>query len=282
MKKELTERRYTAAGVKHSKSSGALQRLREAHGLGFALGKRNISAKYRQSLLGLFWVFLPPLATSVIWIFLNGQGVVKIQDTGVPYPLFVIVGTTLWQVFVRSILAPLTAVNGNKSILTKINFPREAVLISGFYEQLLNVIAALVIVGIAMVSFGQVPGPEIIGGLIMMLLLMLGGMALGLFLLPLGMLYKDVQFALPSALQLVMYLTPVVYPQPVFKGLGRILEYNPLAPVITGARSWILNMDNMPGWEVLAITVGLVIGVILLGMLVFRITMEVLIERMGS
>ena len=279
----LIEQRYTSAGKKMSGKDGSfVHRFRLAFGLGVALGMRNIKAQYRQSLLGLVWAFLPPIATSVIWIFLTSQGVIKVQDAGIPYPLFVLTGTTLWQLFVQSLMAPLKSVNGNKSILTKINFPREAVLISGLVELLVPLVAGLIVITSAMVFFGQVPDLRLLPGLGMLFLFMVGGLALGLFLLPVGILYKDVQFGLPALLQLLMYLTPVVYPKLLFDGIGSVLNYNPLAPVITAARAWIVNMsDAQPLWHLVA-TLGAVLVLLLIGLALFRIAMSVLIERMGS
>lgn len=276
------ERRYTPSGSKYSGRSSVLGRFGDVHSLGYELAKRNIKARFRQSVLGVFWIFLPPLSTSLIWIFLNGQGVISMEKTDVPYPLFVLTGTTLWQVLTRSIMAPLTAANQNKSILIKINFPREAILIAAFYEQLLNLVAAILIVGIAMLSFGQVPDLHVFAGLLMLVLILAGGIFLGVFLLPVGILYKDVQFALPSFMQVLMYLTPVVYPKPVFDGVGKLLEYNPFTPVLISARSWLLGTANAPGMEVLVITLAAVVLLGLLALLVFRITMEVLVERMGA
>jgi len=108
----------------------------KSHSLGLRLAKRNIKALYRQSLLGYFWSLIPPLVTSFVWILLNSQKVVSIEISDVPYPLFVIVGTILWQVFAESVIAPLKSVGQGKSILTKINFPRESLILSGIYEVL--------------------------------------------------------------------------------------------------------------------------------------------------
>src|SRR5688572_25712970 len=63
------------------------------------LAKRDVKAQYRQSVLGIFWAFAPVLMSAAVWIFLNLTGTVKVAETKVPYPLFVIIGTTLWSVF---------------------------------------------------------------------------------------------------------------------------------------------------------------------------------------
>src|SRR5688572_6917102 len=80
--------------------------LPRAHELGLQLFKRNIKALYRQSFLGVAWAILPPLATAALWIFLRGSNIVSIDDTGISYPVFVLIGTILWQIFSESIFAP--------------------------------------------------------------------------------------------------------------------------------------------------------------------------------
>jgi lipopolysaccharide transport system permease protein len=108
-------------------------------------------------------------------------------------------------------------------------------------------------------------------------------MSLGLLLLPISLLYKDVQFALPSLLQFAMYLTPVVYAKPVYKGAAKLMEFNPVTPVLTSARGWLLGMTNIdvPSWHILLV-VGISLVLMFIGIILQRITVEILIERMGS
>lgn len=129
--------------------------LPQAHELGFRLFKRNLAALYRQSLLGFAWAILPPLANAALWIVLRGNNVISVQDTGVPYPIFVLIGTMLWQIFSEAILAPLTQVTENKIMLSKINIPREGLLLSGLYQLIFNTfIKILLLVGVFFLSPG--------------------------------------------------------------------------------------------------------------------------------
>lgn len=100
--------------------------LKASRELAWRLMVRDISAQYRQSLLGILWAFLPPLITAVIFITLNSRKIINVEETSIPYPVFAIFGTVLWQIFVYSLNAPLRVVTASKSLLTKINFPREA------------------------------------------------------------------------------------------------------------------------------------------------------------
>jgi len=253
-----------------------------AHSLGFSFTERNIRARYRQSVLGIFWAFLPPLVTTIIWIILYNTKVVKINDPGVPYPLFVITGTLLWSIFSNAILMPMQTIQSNKTILVKLNFPREALLVNSFYEILFNVLIGSIIIVIAIIAFNV---PVTFHSLLFfpsVLILMILGISLGLLLLPVSFLYKDIQFVMPSLLQFAMYLTPVVYAQPVYKGAAKILMLNPVSPVLTSARAWLLGLDTVfPLWQISAVAFVSVV-LLLVGIFLQRITMQILIERMGS
>jgi lipopolysaccharide transport system permease protein len=253
-----------------------------AHSLGYRFAERNIKSRYRQSVFGILWAFLPPIATAIIWIILHESRIVNIQDVGAPYPLFVITGTMLWSVFSNAVLMPMQTMQNNRGILVKINFPREALLVNAFYEILFNAGVAFIIIIAELIIF-QVPvtfhSLLFIPGVF---LLIFFGMSLGLLMLPLSLLYKDVQFALPSLLQFAMYLTPVVYAKPVYQGAAKIMELNPVTPVLTSARGWLLGMDvSVPSWHILAV-LGASVVLLFIGILLQRITVEILIERMGS
>ena len=99
--------------------------------LAWRLFVRDLSAQYRQTYLGYVWAFVPPLVSAVTFIFLQSQGIVKIEGTGMPYAAFAMIGTLLWQTFVEAIQSPISAVQSAKAMLAKINFPREAILLGG-------------------------------------------------------------------------------------------------------------------------------------------------------
>ena len=259
-----------------------IKEFRVAHALGFRFAERSIKARYRQSALGILWAFLPPLATAIIWIILSKARIINIGDVGAPYPLFVITGTMLWSVFSNALLMPMQIMQTNRSILVKINFPREALLINAFYEILFNAAIALLIIISELVFFRVHLTAEsllFIPGMFMLILL---GMCLGLLLLPLSLLYRDVQFALPSFLQFAMYLTPVVYAKPLYQGFTKIMAFNPVTPILTTARANLLGIaSDIPSWHI-ALVLGISIVLLMIGIVLQRITVEILIERMGT
>ena len=104
---------------------------------------RDLKAMYRQSYLGYLWIFVPPLATSAIWLFLNSQRVVRVSETPIPYPAFVLVGTTLWSTFSAALIAPLNAINASKPVFMKLKVVPEAFIASAITKVLFDFVVRL-------------------------------------------------------------------------------------------------------------------------------------------
>ena len=276
---------YSADVSKHS-ISAYLQEitndLPQAHELGFRLFKRNLTALYRQSLLGFAWAILPPLATAVLWIVLRGNNVISVQDIGVPYPIFVLTGTMLWQVFSEAILAPLTQVIENKVMLSKINIPREGLLLSGLYQLIFNtVIKVLLLIGAYFIFQQPVSFSSLIFVPLGLFAIGLAGFSIGLILTPLGMLYQDVNRGLAVLLPFFMYLTPTVYPAPRDGVIGLVMKFNPIAAFITQTRNWFIGQpvyDMQFFW----IYTFFFILIFLVALVIYRLSMPMIIERIGS
>jgi len=88
--------------------------LIDSRELAWRLTIRDISAQYRQSLMGILWAFFPPIATALIFIVLNNRKIINIGETDIPYPAFAMFGTVLWQIFIESLNSPLKVVTKSK------------------------------------------------------------------------------------------------------------------------------------------------------------------------
>src|SRR5690606_4241478 len=247
--------------------------------LGKRLFIRDIKAEYRQSLLGIVWAFVTPLATAITWIFLSASGAVSIEGTSIPYPLFVFIGTIVWSVFADSMTAPLQQTTASAALISKINFPKEAILMSGYYKLAFNSVIKVVILVVVSIVFGYYPGLGFFGFLLSLLLIMAFGYSLGLLLTPVGMLYKDIGRAIPVALPFLMYLAPVVYPGGRISSLRGFIELNPMTPLINSSRDLLTggsfyNPTYM--WIILGGT--LLLGFI--GWIIYRVSIPIVVERM--
>ncbi len=112
-----------------------LARSRE---LAWRLAIRDVKAQYRQAFLGMLWAFIMPLAHTVTWVFLSRAGIIAVGETTLPYPIYVFSGTMLWAILVDAVNAPLQQTGANRAALGKLNFPREAIVVSGIYQTIFN------------------------------------------------------------------------------------------------------------------------------------------------
>jgi len=152
--------------------------------LAWQLAVRDIRAQYRQTALGLLWAFILPLAHTLTWIFLSRSGIVTVHETAQPYPVYVFTGTMIWAIFMDAVNAPLQQTIAAKPMLAKINFPREALVVSGIYQTLFNGAIKIVLLLVAMMFFGINPGSTLIWFPVGILSLILAGTAVGLLLTP--------------------------------------------------------------------------------------------------
>lgn len=246
------------------------------------LAVRDIKAQYRQSYLGILWAFIMPLTTAFVWVFLNSSGTIKLTDTGVAYPLFAFTGTLIWSMLKDAINAPLQNTTAAKGILSKINFPKEALVISGLYKLLFNSAVKIVLLLVFLIVYN-------VGFKASLLLLpfaiagvLLCGTAVGLLITPLGMLYKDVAKVINMGLTLIMYITPVVYVVPQKEGLMKtLMEYNPLTPLLVTVKDIVFGTapEYMFQYTVL---ISVSIPLFCIALLFYRISIPIIVERLSA
>jgi lipopolysaccharide transport system permease protein len=249
--------------------------------LAWQLALRDIKAQYRQTVLGLLWAFMLPLANTATWLFVQSSGIVTIQTTSLSYPVYVFTGTILWAIFMDAVNAPLQQTDAARPMLAKINFPRESLVLSGIYQTLFNAGIKLAVLLVALLIMGVAPGTGLALLPIAVFSLILAGTALGLLLTPVGMLYADIGKGLPLLMQFFMYLTPVVFPMPSGGVARTLFELNPLTPLILTARDLLTGFSPQYLEAYLAVNVGMFL-LLLLVWVVYRAAMPILIERMSA
>jgi len=255
--------------------------LRASGNLAKRLTIRDVSAQYRQTALGYCWAVLPPLVMSLTFIILNRANVIHVSALSIPYPIFLLTGTIFWQLFVDALNAPLRVLTANKQLLSKINFPKEALILSAIGQILFSFgIKVILLVG-ALILF-QVPvkgtAPFILLPLIGLLAI---GILCGIFLVPIGMLYQDIQQGLIIVTSALIFFTPVLFPQPEGGILKKIMELNPLSPFLLSCRSILYSGTFEHILESAAVLVVTMV-LLFLGWIIYRISLPILIERMDA
>lgn len=252
------------------------------HYLGKQLFTRDIKAQYRQSFLGIFWAFAPAFVTALLWIFLNGAKVINVEVKGMTFTMFTLTGTLLWQLLTQSLNNTLNCVNNGKSLLTKLNFPRESLLIHAFYTTTFNAFILFIVTCMVVLVLGWRPSISFIYFPLLMIDLILIGTALGVLFVSVFSLISDFSRMLTIGLQLLMYVSSVIFPMPPEGSLAQIIfNLNPFTHVIIFGRCVFMGLplDNVLGFSIVSITS---VFVLILGLISYKITMPIIIERLGS
>jgi lipopolysaccharide transport system permease protein len=241
---------------------------------------RDLSAQYRQALLGFGWSLLLPVANTLTWVLIGQSGVVSVAPTAIPYPIYVFTGTMLWAVLLEAMTAPLQHTIAAKPMLTKVNFPREAIIVSGVYQTAFNAAIKLVLLLCVPLVVGTLSWQLVLLPLGVASLIVVGT-TVGLLLTPLGLLYTDVGRALPLMMQFLMYLSPVVFPIPRDGAMSLVVAANPLTPLIVTTRQWLTGTptDLLP--EFLVVN-AVAVGMLLIVWAAYRLAMPIVIERMSA
>lgn len=255
--------------------------IRASRELSWQLFIRDLNALYRQSLFGVVWAFIPPIVTSVIFIVLNNRQIIDFGDVGIPYAAYVLVGTMLWQIFSESLNAPLKSVTAAQQLLAKVNFQREALIVSAFYLTVFNSLIKAVVIAVVIFAFRLTPGWGVILAPLAVLMLILLGITLGLLVTPIGMLYTDVATSLPIIVQLAFFVTPVVYPPPQSFPFSLLAVLNPVSPLLIAARD-LLTIGTISNPIAVTIVVVLTIIGLLVAWLIYRVALPIIIERLSS
>jgi lipopolysaccharide transport system permease protein len=227
---------------------------------------RDIKVRYKQTAIGVLWVIFQPFITMVIFSVFFGT-LLKVPSNGVPYPIFVYTGLLFWQFFSASLVETSNILISNQSIVTKVYFPRLLLPLSATMTKFVDFFVSAVILGGMMIYYGYTPG--IIGILIMPVLLAITFMASvggGLALAALNVKYRDVRYVLPFFIQILLFVTPVIYPASVAGKYSWLMALNPMTGVIQTARAALLGTTpinwNLVSISLVACSVLLVIGII--------------------
>ncbi len=230
---------------------------------------RDLKVRYKQTFIGVAWVLFQPLMSMVIFTIFFGN-FAQLPTDGAPYPIFVFFGLLFWQFFSASLSDISGCLIANQNIISKVYFPRILLPLSMIMTRLVDfLVACLILIGL-MIYYHFVP--SFIGLLIFPVLVAVAAMAalgLGLFLSALNVKYRDVRYVLPYFIQMMMFVTPVVYSSSILGKYSWVLAINPIAGVIKTARSEFLQ-SYATNWMQFGISTLACIVMLVIGWLYFR------------
>jgi lipopolysaccharide transport system permease protein len=223
------------------------------------LARRQISVRYKQTILGGGWAIVQPLLQMVVFTVLFGR-MAKIPSEGVPYPIFVYSALLPWTYFTNATTSAITSTVANSHLISKVYFPRLIIPLASTIAALVDfLVATSVLVGLMLwygipLSLQLMVAPALVFGLV------LAATGIGAGLGALNVSYRDLGHVMPFVMQLWLYATPVVYPAgAVPDSLRLVLKLNPLTGLIAGFRSAVLGHPLDTGAIVFSLGIALLL-----------------------
>ncbi|MDP3996400.1 MAG: ABC transporter permease [bacterium] len=237
----------------------------------YFLAWKDIKVRYKQTIMGAGWAIFQPFVAMVVFSVFFG-GLLNVPSDGIPYPIFVYTGLLFWQFFSSALSDTSTILISNASIVTKVYFPRLILPIASVLTKFVDfAIASIILFGL-MFYYGYMPT---LSGLliipILLLITFLASVGGGLFLASINVKYRDVRYILPYFIQMLLFVTPVIYPPSIAGQYSWVLALNPMTGVIKGARGALLGTEPV-NWLLLGISFGATALLFIVGVYFFKKT----------
>jgi lipopolysaccharide transport system permease protein len=240
---------------------------------------RDLSARYRQSVLGYIWAVVPALGTVIMFTYIYDAKLLPIGKTDIPYPAYVLLGMTVWQLFANGITATTQSLVGAGPLLSRVQFLREALVLAAYGQSVLDFLIRLALVGIVFVWFHVVPAWTVFLVPFLLVPLMLLTLGLGFLLALANGVIRDVGNAVVLLVTYGMFLTPIVYPPPTEWPQVLVNYLNPVSPYIIATHD-LTTKGTLSQPELLAWSCAASVVVFLIGWRVFHLAMPRIAERM--
>ncbi len=232
---------------------------------------RDVKIRYKQTLLGASWAVIQPFFTMVVFTLFFGR-LAKVPSDGVPYPLFVYAALLPWTYFSSTIAFSGNSLISNAGLIRKVYFPRITIPASAALSGLVDFAIAFAVL-LGMMFYYNVPiGWSLILWLPLIVVLVALAVGVGMILSSINVKYRDVKYAIPFAVQIWLFITPIIYPTSMIPDRFKpLMCLNPLSGIIDAFRASLLH-GRYIDWSSLAISVGITALVLALGTLYFHKT----------
>lgn len=231
---------------------------------------RDIKVRYKQTVIGGAWAIIQPVVSMIIFSIIFGK-LAKLPSQGVPYPIFVYAGLLPWTLFSTSVSTASVSLVAQANLIKKIYFPRMYVPLGSIGVSLVDfVLGSLVYLGI-MVWYQHLPGISVVLLPFLVVMTLISGAGISYLLAGITVSYRDFRHVIPFMMQAWMYASPVVYPVNLVPESYRwLLALNPMAGIIDGFRSVLLNQPI--NWQTIIISFSIGCLLFVIGIFNFRRT----------
>lgn len=244
--------------------------------------KRDFVSFYKQTILGPVWFFLQPLFTTIIFTFIFGN-LAGLSTDGLPQPLFYLAGVTAWNYFSECITKTSTVFKDNANIFGKVYFPRLIIPLSIVTSNLVRFGVQMLLFAGMMIYYAAVGGNFRMTWAValfplLIVLMALLGLGMGLIITAMTTKYRDLSFLVHFGVQLLMYLTTVIYPLSAAPAKYRVwLEANPMTAIIETFRLAFLGEGTVTAWS-LGYSVVATLLILTVGVFIFNRTERTFVD----
>jgi lipopolysaccharide transport system permease protein len=239
---------------------------------------RDILVRYKQTVIGVAWSVIRPIATMLAFTVVFGL-LAKLPSEGVPYPLLVFAAMLPWNFFANALSESSNSLIGNANLLTKVYFPRIIIPFSSIIVSLIDFVISLVIMAGIMLWYGYLPDWKIITLPLFLILALLPVAGAGLWFSALNVKYRDFRYVVPFVLQFGLYVSPVGFASSIVPEKWRLLyALNPMVGVIDGFRWALLSGSVAFYWQGLVLSTLLSLILLITGLWFFRKTERILAD----
>ncbi|MEJ1156756.1 ABC transporter permease [Prosthecomicrobium sp. N25] len=220
---------------------------------------RDLKVRYRQTLLGVAWAVLQPLAGTAVFTLVFGR-LVGVPSEGAPYALFVLCGLVPWTFFARGLTNMTGSLVSSQDLVKRVYFPRLAIPLAAVGSCLVDLAVGLGLVLLAILATGHAPSAQVLLLPVVLVVLLAVLVGLGLILAAVNARYRDVGHLVPMGLQILLFLTPVVYPGSLLPASWRLVYgLNPMVGVVEGFRWCLLGTPLDPALAIGSAAIGAVL-----------------------
>lgn len=257
--------------LKYHAQPGSLGELWEFRELFYFLAWRDIKVRYKQTILGILWAIVQPLFTMVIFTVVFGQ-IANISSEGLPRPIFYFSALLPWIYFSSTLSSAGMSLVSNSGLLAKIYFPRIILPAAAALVPLVDFLIGTAFLAGFIVYYDIPIGWHLLLWPLLVVPLALLAFGLGSFLAALNVKYRDVKYAIPFGIQVLLFMTPIIYPSSIFPEQFRwLLALNPLTGLIEAFRYAVVPTYTVH-WDLLGISLLVTLVALALGMTYFRRT----------
>ena len=258
-----------------------LDELKSSKELIWGLFLRDFKARYKQTLLGFFWALIRPLFLVGVFLFLNQAGVLNIGKVDVPYPAYGLLGLTIWHIFAKGLAECSNCILAGRNMVMKINFPKEVLVFASIGQTLVEILIQSGLTVAVFALYRVAPAWTIVFFPLSLVPLFLLTLGLGFLVSLFNSLFRDVSNIISLGTTFLLFITPVLYPEPVTGFFNEFTLFNPLAALISGPRDLVIKgyLTQPVSFAVVSV---LSLVIFLIGWRIFHLAEVYIAERIGA